>query len=121
MPRGNPISVNSRVLLFTFALALLTILIFGLLPALQAAKADVRESLNEGGRSGIGSRKQGRMRRLLVIAEVALALVLLVASGLMVRSFIKLRHGRRGLYRAQCVNPARPPAGGKVSGAQNGR
>src|SRR6267143_1405428 len=91
LPRGNPISVNSRVLLFTFALALLTILIFGLLPALQAAKAEVREALNEGGRSGIGSRKQGRMRRLLVIAEVALALVLLVASGLMVRSFIKLR------------------------------
>ena len=92
LPRGNPIIVNSRVLLFTFALALLTILIFGLLPALQASKAEVRESLNEGGRSGIGSRKQGRMRRLLVIAEVALALVLLVASGLMVRSFIKLRH-----------------------------
>src|SRR6266511_3767440 len=90
LPRSNPISVNSRVLLFTFALALLTILIFGLLPALQAAKAEVRESLNEG-RSGIGSRRQGRMRRLLVIAEVALALVLLVASGLMVRSFIKLR------------------------------
>ncbi|HKR61155.1 MAG TPA: ABC transporter permease [Pyrinomonadaceae bacterium] len=91
LPRGNPITVNSRVLLFTFALALLTIVIFGLLPALQAAKADVRESLNEGGRSGIGGRRQGRMRRLLVITEVALALVLLVASGLMVRSFIKLR------------------------------
>ena len=91
LPRGNPISVNSRVLLFTFALALLTILIFGVLPALQAARADVREALNEGGRSGIGGRKQGRMRRLLVIAEVALALVLLVGSGLMVRSFIKLR------------------------------
>jgi putative ABC transport system permease protein len=90
LPRGNPISVNSRVLLFTFALALLTILIFGLLPALQAAKAEVRGSLNEG-RSEIGSRRQGRMRRLLVITEVALALVLLVASGLMVRSFIKLR------------------------------
>jgi putative ABC transport system permease protein len=91
LPRGNAINVNSRVLIFTLALALLTILIFGLLPALQAAKADVRGSLNEGGRSGIGSRKQGRLRRLLVIAEVALALVLLVGSGLMVRSFIKLR------------------------------
>lgn len=91
LPRGNAINVNNRVLLFTFGLALLTIFIFGLLPALQAARADVRDSLNEGGRSGIGSRKQGRMRRLLVIAEVALALVLLVASGLMVRSFIKLR------------------------------
>ncbi|PYS28438.1 MAG: hypothetical protein DMF75_18865, partial [Acidobacteria bacterium] len=91
LPRGNAITVNSRVLIFTFALALLTILIFGLLPALQAARGNVRESLNEGGRSGIGSRKQGRIRRLLVIAEVALALVLLAGSGLMVRSFIKLR------------------------------
>jgi len=91
LPRGNAINVSGRVLIFTFALALLTILIFGLLPALQAARGDVRESLNEGGRSGIGSRKQGRLRRLLVIAEVALALVLLVGSGLMVRSFIKLR------------------------------
>jgi putative ABC transport system permease protein len=91
LPRGNPIGVNNRALLFTFGLALITILIFGLLPALQAAKSDVHDALNEGGRSGIGSHKQGRMRRLLVIAEVALALVLLVASGLMVRSFIKLR------------------------------
>src|SRR5712692_972052 len=91
LPRGNAVNVSGRVLIFTFALALLTILIFGLLPALQAARSDVRESLNEGGRSGMGSRKQGRLRRLLVIAEVALALVLLVGSGLMVRSFIKLR------------------------------
>ena len=91
LPRGNAIDVNSRVLLFTFGLALFTILVFGLLPALQAAKADVRESLNEGGRGGIGGRRQGRLRRLLVVAEVALALVLLVGSGLMVRSFIKLR------------------------------
>jgi putative ABC transport system permease protein len=91
LPRGNAINVNSRVLLFTFGLALLTILIFGLLPALQSASADIRESLNEGGRSGIGSRRQGRLRRLLVIAEVALALLLLVGSGLMLRSFLKLR------------------------------
>jgi putative ABC transport system permease protein len=91
LPRGNAISVNSRVLMFTFALASLTILIFGLLPALQAARSDVRESLNEGGRGGMGSRKQGRVRRLLVIAEVALALVLLAGAGLMLRSFIKLR------------------------------
>ena len=91
LPRGNAITVNSRMLIFTFALALLTILIFGLLPALQAARGNVRESLNEGGRSGIGSRRQGRIRRVLVIAEVALALVLLAGAGLIMRSFIKLR------------------------------
>ena len=108
LPRANEIAVNNRVLLFTFGLALLTILIFGLLPATQAARADVRESLNEGGRSGIGSRRQSRLRRLLVITEVALALVLLVGSGLMVRSFIKLRQVDVG-FSAQNILTMRVP------------
>ena len=97
LPRGNQISVNSRVLVFTSALALLAMLVFALLPALQAGRSDVRGALNDGGRSGIGSRKQGRVRRLLVITEVALALVLLVGSGLMIRSFLKLRNVDTGL------------------------
>src|SRR5215475_3377677 len=88
LPRYNEIGVNGRVLAFTFALALLTVLLFGLLPALQAIKADVRATLSEGGRGG---NRQGRLRRLLVAAEVALALVLLVGAGLMARSFVKLR------------------------------
>jgi putative ABC transport system permease protein len=91
LPRGNVIGVNARVLGFTFALTLVTIVIFGLLPALQAARTDLRDSMNEGGGAGIGNRKQGRVRRLLVVAEVALALVLLAGSGLMLRTFIKLR------------------------------
>lgn len=108
LPRGNAISVNGRVLLFTFGLALLTVVIFGLLPAFQAAKADVRESLNEGGRGGIGGPRGGRLRRLLVIAEVALALVLLVGSGLMIRSFIKLRQLDTG-FTAENVLTMRVP------------
>jgi len=108
LPRGNAIDVNSRVLIFTFALALLTILIFGLLPATQAARADVREALNEGGRSGMGSRRQGRLRRVLVITEVALALLLLVGSGLMVRSFVKLRQVDLG-FTAQNILTMRVP------------
>jgi len=91
LPRGNEIGVNARVLGFTFALALGTIVIFGLLPAFQVARTDLRELLNEGAGAGLGTRKQGRMRRLLVVAEVALALVLLAGSGLMIRTFIKLR------------------------------
>lgn len=91
LPRGNEVAVNARVMGFSFALALLTILIFGLLPAFQAARTDLRDSMNEGGGAGIGNRGQGRVRRLLVVAEVALALVLLVGSGLMLRTFIKLR------------------------------
>src|SRR5215216_3340788 len=91
LPRGNGIAINARVLAFTFALALVTIVIFGLLPAFQAARTDLRESMNEGGGPGFGTRKQGRVRRFLIAAEVALALVLLVGSGLMLRTFIKLR------------------------------
>jgi putative ABC transport system permease protein len=88
LPRYNEIGVNSRVLLFTLALALFTVFLFGLLPALQTVKADVRAALSQGGRGGI---RQGLLRRLLVVAEVALALVLLAGAGLMVRSFVKLR------------------------------
>ena len=91
LPRGNTIGVNARVLGFTFALAILTMLVFGLLPAFQAARTDLRDSMSEGGGSGIGTRKQHRLRRLLIVTEVALALVLLVGSGLMLRTFIKLR------------------------------
>jgi putative ABC transport system permease protein len=91
LPRGNVIGVNARVLGFTFGLALLTIVMFGLLPALQAARTDLRDSMNEGGGPGFGTRRQGRVRRVLIVAEVALALVLLVGSGLMLRTFIKLR------------------------------
>jgi putative ABC transport system permease protein len=91
LPRYNQIVVNGRVLVFTLAAALFTVLLAGLLPALQTVKADVQAALNEGGRSGAGGSRQGRLRRLLVVAEVALALVLLIGAGLMVRSFIKLR------------------------------
>jgi len=97
LPRGNQIGVNARVLGFTFALALFTLLVFGLLPAFQAARTDLRDSMSEGGGSGIGTRKQGRLRRLLIVTEVALALVLLVGSGLMVRTFLKLRQVDIGL------------------------
>jgi putative ABC transport system permease protein len=91
LPRYNQISINGRVLGFTLLVALFTVLLAGLLPALQTVKGDVQAALNEGGRSGAGGSRQGRLRPLLVVIEVALALVLLVGAGLMVRSFIKLR------------------------------
>ncbi|MDQ3817927.1 MAG: ABC transporter permease [Acidobacteriota bacterium] len=92
LPRHNAIAIDKRVLLFTFALSLLTTLVFGLLPAFQAAKSDVRAALNEGGRSGTAGRRARRLRGLLVTAEIALAMILLVGAGLMIQSFIKLRH-----------------------------
>ena len=75
---------------------------------MQAASADVRDALNEGGRSGIGSRRQGRVRRQLVFTEVALALVLLIGSGLLIRSFMKLRQVDIG-FMAQNILTMRVP------------
>src|SRR5262245_3099004 len=86
--RGE-IRVNRVALLFTLAVSILTGLIFGLAPGWQAAKTDVNESLKEGGRSGGGAGHQ-RTRHALVIAEIALALVLLVGAALLSKSFARL-------------------------------
>jgi len=90
LPRHNAISINPNVLLFTLSISILTITVFGLLPALQATRVDVRDGLSEGGRGLTAGRRRSRVRSMLVAAELALALVLLIGAGLMVRSFLKL-------------------------------
>ena len=94
-PRNVPflsdVGFNGRVIGFTFVLSFGTTLIFGLAPALQIAGLGVSESLKEVGRSTKCGRLQTRMRSLLVISELAISLVLLVASGLLIRSFYRLR------------------------------
>jgi predicted permease len=90
LPRLQAVSIDGRILLFTLALTLLTGVLFGLAPALQAGQVNLNELLKEGGRSGAGNR-QRRLRDALVVVEVALALVLLVGAGLLVRSFWKLQ------------------------------
>jgi putative ABC transport system permease protein len=90
LPRAQAIAIEWRVVLFSLGLAVLTGLIFGVVPALQAAQLDVRESLNEEGRSGSGSARQRRLRKGLVVVEMGLALVLLVSAGLLLRSFSRL-------------------------------
>jgi putative ABC transport system permease protein len=86
LPGRETIAVDATVLAFTCALALLTPLLFGLFPSLQASRADLRDVLAEGGRSAAPGRAVVRVA--LVIGEVAIALVLLVASALLVRSFV---------------------------------
>ena len=85
----HQLSLDARVLMFTLGAALLTGLIFGLAPAIQTARQNVNESLVKGGRGG-GSGVSGRMRNILVVSEVALALVLLAGAGLMIRSMTSL-------------------------------
>ena len=88
--RLKQVRVDSSVLAFTFAVSLLTGIIFGLAPAVHASRLNINESLKEGGRGVEGGPAQRRLRNLLVVAEVTLAIVLLAGAGLLVRSFVGL-------------------------------
>ncbi len=91
LPRAEQIAVAWPVALFAMGLSLVTGLIFGLVPAVRATRVDLRESLNEDGRgSGAGGVRHRRLRSTLVVVEVALALILLVGAGLLLRSFAAL-------------------------------
>lgn len=90
VPRSTEVVIDAQVFGFAFLLSVLTGLLFGLIPALQTSKADLNETLKEGRRSTFEGRSRNRTRNLLVVSEVALALVLLIGSGLLLRSFVRL-------------------------------
>ncbi|HSC29165.1 MAG TPA: ABC transporter permease [Vicinamibacterales bacterium] len=95
IPRLEAIGLDGTVLGFTFAVSVLTGLLFGLAPALRAVRVDLNSSLKAGGRhtqgdGGLGSSRP-RLRSLLVVSEVAISLMLLVGAGLLVRSFVRLQ------------------------------
>ena len=89
IPRLDEIGLDGRVIVFTLATSLLTVLIFGLLPAWQSARTNLNETLKASGRNV--SRGPG-LRGILVVAEIALMLVLLVGSGLLLRSLFRMQH-----------------------------
>jgi predicted permease len=88
LPRANEVALDSRVLLFTMALSLFAGIIFGLAPALKSSRVNLQEILKESGRGLSGSRH--RLQGVFVAVEVAMALVLLVGAGLMIRSLAAL-------------------------------
>ncbi|MFZ0630589.1 MAG: ABC transporter permease [Acidobacteriaceae bacterium] len=90
LPRLNEIGIDRRTVLFALAVSLFSSVVFGLFPVLKYAGKELGTKLREGGRSLSGGRGRHRSRGLLVIVQVALALVLLVASGLMIRTFLAL-------------------------------
>lgn len=97
LPRAQEIHLDGRVLLFTLGVSVLAGILFGLAPALKTSDADLHETLKEGGRGSSGTRH--RLQGTFVVVEMALALILLVGAGLMIRSF-------SGLWR---VNPGFDP------------
>ena len=96
IPRLEAVTLDGTVLAFTFGISILTGVLFGLAPALRAAHVDLNTSLKAGGRNaqgegGFGSGGRRRLRSLLVVAEVAISLMLLIGAGLLVRSFVRLQ------------------------------
>ncbi|HYP26432.1 MAG TPA: ABC transporter permease [Blastocatellia bacterium] len=90
IPRSGEIRLDAQVFGFTLGISILSGLLFGIIPALHASRSNLNESLKEGGRgSGQGS-SPNRTRNILVVSEVALALVLLIGGGLLIRSFVRL-------------------------------
>ncbi|PYU59613.1 MAG: hypothetical protein DMG56_17750 [Acidobacteria bacterium] len=96
LPRLNDISISWSVLLFALGASVVAGAIFGLAPALHAGRVDLTHSLKEAARGSTGSGEQARSRRILVVIEFALSLVLMVAAGLLLRSFRDLVNVRLG-------------------------
>ncbi|MEX2262213.1 MAG: ABC transporter permease [Bryobacteraceae bacterium] len=122
LPRLDEVRIDGTVLAFTFAASLLTGLLFGLAPIIQMARANLQENLKESARGTSGGLRRHTMRSLLVVAEVSMALVLLVGAGLLIRSFLGLQDVDPGFRAGNVLTfrvslpQARYPADPQVAG-----
>ena len=104
IPRLDEVGLSGTVLLFTAGVSVVTGLLFGLLPALQATGGRLSRSLREGGRSGAPGKAAHRVRAALVVAEMALSVVLLMSAGLLIRSFVEMMRTTPGFQPAQAMS-----------------
>lgn len=121
LPRAREIGFDWRVLAFTGAVALATGIVFGLVPAIWSSRANLVGALKEGGRGPLPG--QGRLRKALVVAEVALSLMLLVGAGLMLRSFAQLQNVNPGFHtdHALTMRVSLPVPDGQITTADEDR
>ena len=117
IPRLQEVGVNLSVLGFVFLVSLVTGLLFGLVPALQASRPDVVVNLKDGSLGAGSGARHHRFRSSLVVVEFALSLMLMIGAGLLLRSFGRLLEVQAGLRSAQCPDGAHLVAGTEQSGA----
>ena len=118
IPRLDHTRVDLPVLAFTLGISLLTGVIFGLVPALQATRPDLTDSLKEGDRGSTGGIRGMRIRNILVVAEVVFSLILLIGAGLMIRSFIRLQQFDFGFNPDRAITMRVQLPGSKYRGAK---
>jgi predicted permease len=121
IPRLKDAGLNGGVLAFTAGVTILTGIVFGLAPALQASRVDLQETLKEGGR-GVGEGgARGRVRNVLIVSEIAISLVLLVGAGLLARSFTRLSEVNPGFDPQNVLTTGVSLAKTKYPGAEEQR
>ena len=103
VPHEAAIHVNGAVVLFTFAIAVVTGILFGMAPAFQLAKTDVRDAMQDTGRGFAGSTRAGKTRSALIVVEVALTMVLLVGASIAIRGFMELTATHLGFEPSQVL------------------
>jgi len=104
IPRLDGVGVNAQVVLFTLGISLITGLVFGLAPALQATGRALTQALRHGARGGGATASEHRVRSALVVAEMALAVVLLTGAGLLIRSFVAMTEVNTGFQADQAIS-----------------